>query len=278
MENRHVKQIIGFLLPCFFVIGAMFLQHRYDAITAEHFDIHAPAHLYVMPAPIVRHFAFGFQNVLADYYWVTALQALNKWDRHDAYFAEYFRIISILDPKFAYPYIFSALIIPSRVNPESLMWQSTIAEIGMKALPENWEIPFYTGMQYHIVGKSYERAVHYIEIAAAKKSSPEYVHTTLGIYLMHDATEYQKSRALFTTIYETSDNEETKRIVKERIALLDFIETLERAVSAYKVKYHVYPKTIEDLARGGFIQLPPELVSKFPITIDQLTGKVTLLR
>ena len=278
MRNRHIGGMIGFLLPCFFLIGATFLQLRYDAIKLERFNLRAPEHRYVMPAPIVRHFAFGFQNVLADYYWVTTIQALNKWDRKDTYFPEYFRIISALDPRFSYPYIFATLVVPNRINKESLTWLSEISEIGMRALPENWEIPFYTGMEHYVVGKSSERAVHYLEIAASKSSAPEYVRTTYGIHLMRDATEYEKSRALFTTIYETSDNDETKKIVKERIALLDLIEMLEKASLAYNVKYHAYPASIQDLAKAGLIQLPPELIGKFSIGIDSNTGKVTLTR
>lgn len=278
MKNRHARQLLGFLLPCFFLMGAIFLQLRYDAIKLEHFNIRAPEHRYVMPAPIVQHFAFGFQNVLADYYWITAVQALNKWDRQDSYFPEYFRIIAALDPKFSYPYIFGALIIPSRANPDSLSWLSTVTEIGMTALPENWEIPFYTGMQYYIVEKSSEHAIRYLEIASKKTSAPEYVRTTYAIHLMRDATEYQKSRALFVTIYETSDNEETKRIVKERIALLDLVEMLDRAAVSYKLIHHVFPTSITDLAEAGLVQLPPELIDKFTIEIDKNTGKVTLIR
>lgn len=277
-KNIQWGKALNFIVPCVFLLGATFLQLRYDAIKLERFNLRAPEHRYVMPASVVRHFAFGFQNVLADYYWVTAIQALNKWDRKDTYFPEYFRIISALDPRFSYPYIFATLVVPNRINKESLTWLSEISEIGMRALPENWEIPFYTGMEHYVVGKSSERAVHYLEIAASKKSAPEYVRTTYGIHLMRDATEYEKSRALFTTIYETSDNDETKKIVKERMALLDLIEMLEKASLAYKTKYHAFPSSLADIEKAGFIKLPPDLVEKFTIEVDKTTGKVMLLR
>lgn len=274
----RVRFLLEVVVVCLLFAEAIVAQVRFDNIQQEHFDLRAPVHRFAMPAPIVGHLAFGFENVLADYYWIIALQDLNKWDRRDAYYPEYFRIISRLDAHFEYPYIFAILTIPSRQNPDVLNWLSIIAEKGMKAFPENWQIPFYVGVQYHIVGKSYERATHYIEIAAAKKSSPEMVHTTYGIYLMHDKSEYERSRALFSTIAETTDNQTTKQLAKERIALLDFIELLEQAAGKYKLKYHEYPASMSVLAEKHFVELPADLVKKFPIGIDQSTGKVMLER
>lgn len=274
--HTYIRTVIEVVLPLLLLGIIVSLQLRYDAIQAEHFNPRAPVHRFVMPAPIMRHLAFGFDNALADYYWINAVQDVNKWDRHDTFYPEYFRIISTIDPKFEYPYIFAALTVPSKETPESLTWLSVIAEEGMKALPESWQIPFYVGVQYHVVAKSYEQAVHYLAIAAGEKSAPEMVKNIYAIYLMHTATEYETSRALFTTIYETTNNEETKKLAKERIALLDFIEMLDQASQTYKTKYASYPASVDDLAKRGLIQIPLELVKKFPISIDQSTGKVTL--
>jgi tetratricopeptide (TPR) repeat protein len=272
------RLLLEVLVVCLLFGEAIIAQIRFDNVQQEYFDLHAPVHRFAMPAPVVRHLAFGFENVLADYYWITALQDLNKWDRRDAYYPEYFRIISNLDARFEYPYMFAILTVPSRRNPDTLSWLAEIAQKGMETFPENWQIPFYVGVQYHVVGKSYEQAAHYLEIAAAKKASPEVVHTTYGIYLMHDKSEHERSRALFSTIADTTDNETTKQLAKERIALLDVIQTLEQAVEKYKLKYKVYPASLSDLVEKHFVELPPDLVKKFPLRIDQSTGSVLLER
>ena len=272
--STRVKSLILWLITLLLLLAIVFLQLRYDAIVTEHLDMRAPVHRFVMPAPVMRHLAFGFENVLADYYWINAVQDINKWDRRDTFYPEYFRIISTLDPKFEYPYIFAALTMPSKGVSESLGWLSVIAERGMHALPESWQIPFYVGVQYHVVAKSYEQAVHYLAIAAKEESAPEMVRSIYGIYLMHTGSEYETSRALFATIYETSSNKETKRIAKERIALLDLIEMLEQAASAYKAKYASYPVSVDQLSAKGYIELPHGLAKKFPLSIDQTTVKV----
>ena len=258
-------------------LGAVVAQVRFDKIQEDHYDLHAPVHRFVMPAPVVNHLAFGFKNVLADYYWITAVQDFLKWDRHDAYYPEYFRTIFTLDPYFEYPYVFAILTVPSRQNPESFEWLALVAERALQIFPENWEIPFYVGMQYHVAGNLNDEAVKYLEIAAAKKTSPDIVRTTLGVYLMRDKTDYERSRALFATIHETSTNDATRTLAKERIALLDLIETLERVARVYKVKYGVFPSSVGDIEEKRLIQLPPEL-KKFYIKIDPSTGKVFLAR
>src|SRR3989344_5967396 len=270
--STRVKSLILWLITLLLLLAIVFLQLRYDAIVTEHLVMRAPVHRFVIPAPVMRHLAFGFENVLADYYWINAVQDINKWDRRDTFYPEYFRIISTLDPKFEYPYIFAALTMPSKGVSESLGWLSVIAERGMHALPESWQIPFYVGVQYHVVAKSYEQAVHYLAIAAKEESAPEMVRSIYGIYLMHTATEYETSRALFTAIYETSDNEETKRIATERIALLDLIEALEQAAVAFREPNGIYPSSADELFKEGLIHISPELVKKFPLFIDQSTG------
>lgn len=268
--------IIMILAPLLFLGASIAAQLRYDAVLMEHFNLREPVHRFIMPALVVRHFAFGFENTLADYYWVSAIQDLNKWDRRDTYYPEYFRIIATLDPKFEYPYIFAALTVPSKKNPESFTWLADISERGMAALPSSWQIPFYTGLEFHAIGKSYERAVYYLGIASAIGSSPEVARTAYGLFLLHTSTDYERSRALFTAIYETTDNQETKKIAQERIVLLDFIEAVDKASEAYKDRHSIYPGSLEMLVKDGLIQVPTELVKRFPIEIDRQTGKASL--
>ena len=273
----YVRRAKGPFIVAILIASFISLQIRYDRLQEEHFELRAPIHRFALPAPIVKHLSFGFRNVLADYYWVTAVQDFNKWDRYDAYYPEYFRIISSLDPHFEYPYIFAALTVPSKVNAStSLTWLSVIAQDGISAFPDNWEIPFYVGVEYHIVGKEYATATRYLALAAQKKGSPEMVRSTYAIYLMHDSSEYQKSRALFSAMFETSNNDETKSIAREHIELLDLIESLEQAGLAYKTKYGSYPSGLSDMSDKGFVSIPAQFAKKYRLSFDQATGKVIL--
>ncbi len=275
-KYQIVSTLLPFVLVPIFFIGSLFAQLRYDAISLKHFELLAPIHRFVLPAPIVKYFTFGFKNVLADYYWVTAIQDFNKWDKFDFYYPEYFRIINTLDPKFEYPYIFAALTVPTKQNPASLSWLAQIADKGIAKIPSSWEIPYYTGVEFHTVGKSYERAVHYLAIAATVKGSPEVARQAYALFLLHTATDYQKSRELFAAIYQTADNEETKSVAKERILVLDLIEAIDQASIKYKAIHQQFPTSVETLSRAGLVVIPEQISKRYPISIDAGTGKAIL--
>lgn len=279
MNSKRTRSLLLTLAPLVILLGVVVLQVRYDAIVLERFVLRAPVHKSVMPAPVVRHLAFGFDNMLADYYWVTAVQDYLKWDSRDAYYPEYFRLIALLDPRFEYPYLFAILTLPTKANPESLEWLSGVTEEGVRAFPLNYQIPFSAATQFHIVAKDNARALHFLAIAAAVPKAPELVHRTYGIYLMRDATDYKKSRALFETILATTDNDESKRIVQERITLLDFVEGLEQAIREYKARQGAYPTSIEALLKKTQRDVPESvtaLINKYSPQIDQSTGKILL--
>ena len=275
----RLRQIGTVLAPLALLLYIVFLQLRFDQMVTMRTDPQAPIHRTVMPASVVQHLTFGFDNVIADYYWVTAVQHYLKWDGSDVYYPEYFHIISTLDSQFEYPYLFAILTVPSKKNPESLMWMKSIAERGVNAFPENWQIPFSAATQFHVEGKLNEQAIHFLEIANAVPNSPEMVPRTYGIYLMRDASDYKKSRALFETILVATANDEVRRIIIERILLLDLVEALEQAIYKYQTLNGEYPHSIDELLKKQKLQLPDsytKLINKFAPQIDQTTGKIIL--
>lgn len=279
-KRKSLYQGIGLTILSFFLLfSSATLQMRYDAIVAEHFDLRAPIHRSVMPASVIRHFTFGFQSVVADYYWITAVQDYLKWDGRDYYYPEYFQIIATLDAKFAYPYFFGILTVPNKRNSESLEWLAQIAERGARALPNEWNIPFSAATQFHVIGKNNERAIQFLEIAAKVSTAPEIVHRSLAIYLMRDASDYSRSRALFQTILDTTDNEETAKIIAERIQLLDLVEGLEQGILRYRASFGVYPASVDGLtsrSQSPLSESTKNLIAKYAPRIDQVTGKIIL--
>ena len=109
----------------------------------------------LLPHQILPYIHFGFRNIITDYYWISSIQDFVAWNRKEGYFVGYFKNISTLDPKFEYPYLFSILTIPQKdrkdlKNVAVLDEVATIAEKGMTAIPESWQIPFYLGTQYYL--------------------------------------------------------------------------------------------------------------------------------
>ncbi len=267
---RTYRTAVAVLLCLSFLSLSVFAQHTYDA--SQHADPRAPVHKFVLPASVVQYTAFGFRSVLADTYWVMAIQDYLKWDSVDTYYPEYFSIISALDPKFEYPYLFGILTIPSEKVLRSKEWLEKLVDRGAMALPNDWNIPFSAAVEYHTVWKDVASATGLLRRAVAIPDSPEIVQRTYAIYLMRKGTDYEQSRALLTAIRDTSDNPETKRIIEEKLTLLDYLELLTRASQTYKERFGSYPVSVERLVGALHILPLPEDLKKYPVAIDLSTG------
>ncbi len=263
--------VLGFAFFC----AVLLSQQGYDAVVHGTDEDPRPIRKFVLPAMMVKVSAMGFDAVLADYYWIEVVQGALRWNGQDAYYPEYFHIISTLDPRFAYPYLFAILTVPSQKHPEAIRYLKEIVERGQRALPDDWKIPFYAAVQTHVIGKNNAQAVAYLEDAIRIPSAPDLVRRTHAIYVMRDASDYGRARALFATLAETSDNEETKMIAIERLAVIDLLEVLRVGVSAYHRVHGVYPSHVEDLLSGQESAELLRLIKKYKPQIGH-DGAVTL--
>jgi tetratricopeptide (TPR) repeat protein len=271
--SRRFAEIVGVIAPLFLLASVILAQSDYDQRFKSE-DIRAPIHRFAMPANVVRHLAFGFNDALADLYWITAIQAYVKWDGKDVFYPEYYRIISALDPRFEYPYDFAILTVPNKKNPDSLAWLKEIADRGAVAFPNDYQIPFYAGAQFHQIAHSYQEALEYVSRAAKIPSAPPAVKQVYATYLLKTASDYERSHAFFNAIYETATNDETRRIAKKQMDTLDLIEELEQAAVKYRSVYGIYPETLGALSDGGIVKVPKAVLEKLPLTIDPKSGHV----
>jgi hypothetical protein len=224
-------------------------------------------------------FSFGFKNVLADLYWVKAIQDFSVWDGTDPFYAQEYKNIATLDPKFPYPYLLGILTFTSKGKKEVLEQIEPITTIGMQALPNEWEIPFYLGTGFQLV-KAPEKALPYLKIASEKNDSPDLVKKAYKNYFTQTITGTKPNgeinNDLIKTIYDTTKSETTKKIIEEGVMSSTLTEVLQSLAKKYKNNYGTYPKSVEDLAEKNMIQFTPQLKEKFTIVINQYTGTVTI--
>jgi hypothetical protein len=228
----------------------------------------------LLPASILPYISLGFNNVLADYYWIYAIQDLTVWDHKDSRYIEYFRNISTLDPTFEYPYLFSIFTIPRKDTPALLQKLTPIADKGIAAIPTSWQIPFYLSTAYNITTKSYNDTEHYLSIAASKSSGPPGIYLVYSSFITKKLKGKEAAREMIKVIYDNTDNEIIKQLAAQGIVIDDATQMLEKAVIAYKAKYGSYPKTVDDMSRLNLIHLPDAFTNAFTIDINKYTGAV----
>ncbi len=268
-SEKIERTIIAFIAVCA-LLSAVFAEVMYDDRVA----IRSAGEIlpsYLWPVVVLEKASFGFRNLSADVLWIGAIQFYQDWDRKNPAFIQYFDSITTLDPKFEYPYLFASLILPE--GDPGMEQTRRIVEKGLIALPDNWQLPFYLGMQYHSVQHDFSNAMRYINRAADMPNAPAIVKETRAYYAVKSG-DYSTGRVLLETLYKTADNEHTKEIAKQKLELLVLLEALGRGVAVYKQRFGVFPSSVEQLFRKGIISRLPEEVKGLGLQVDQETGRI----
>jgi len=260
-------------LFCIAAITIIFSQANYNEIV-ESRRLRYPAQVFLPPVNLVESFSFGFRNLLADAFWIQSVQYLiiQGIYQKDSLMYQYLDIVTSLDPRFEYPYLFANLILPRFGSIDDAR---LLTERGISAIPSSWQIPFYLGVQYRVVSGDYEQALKYIKIAATKPNKPDFVDTLIAAYTLKSGDQVG-ARELFEVIYKTSTNEFVKQSAKGWIQQIDHINLLQSLVYGYLRLYGVYPQTIEDLVAKKLIGKIPEDIKHLRFVIDQQNGVLTV--
>lgn len=269
----------------FVIIIALFslisiFQKQYDDLGPPFTTRLTLAKRNLLQPTILPYINFGFSNILADAYWIRAIQDFVAWNGKEGFYIGYFRNIATLDPKFEYPYLFSILTVPQsahivkEVGPLNDI--AVVAETGIKAIPSSWQIPFYLGTQYYIFTKQKDPAVKYLALAAANKDAPDGTSLVYASIISKGTTTKEStdknSRELIKVIYNNTDNEIIKKLAGKGLEEAIITQALEKGILAYKAKFNRYPRDVDEILSAHFASLPDAFLENFIIEINQLNG------
>lgn len=264
------------LLPGIFIVlfisSIISLQIKYDRLSPTLSTKTKIVTRNLLPAQILPYTNFGFNAVLADYYWIKSIQDFIAWDGKDMYFLDYFKNISTLDPRFEYPYLFSILVIPQNKDIVMLDAVAKIAQTEIDTVSTSWKIPYYLGTNYYLFTKKYSPAREYLEIAANKEGAPAGVYLTYSSFVAKDIEGNKATQEMFKVIFNNTESETIKKLASLGFQESVLTQLLEKSIVAYKAKYGKYPQSIEELLALKFIALPPDLLDSFSISINQKNG------
>ena len=248
-------------------------QKKYDAIMHPLAGLEVRVEKHVLPSKILTYSMFGFNNVIADYYWLSIIQDFSGWNRRDSFLLDEYKNLRTADKAFAYPYLFGILTIPVKTDPSSMNLVLPLAEDGMRNLPYNWEIPFYVGTQYQLMKKPSE-ALAFIERAASLPLVPEIVTNVYNSFKRRGIEGDTATRSFVQAIYETTESKVTKKIIGDTILIQDATYVLNRLTQDYKSRFGKYPTSLNDLIEKNMIRVDDELRNKIIVTINSNNGFV----
>lgn len=283
------KILISSIIVLLLLTG--YLQSKHDEAGPPFTERLTLAKRVLLPETALPYLSFGFNNIIADFYWIRSIQDFVAWDGKEGFYLGYFKNITTLDPRFEYPYLFSIFALPqsSKVHKDisSLDAVAAIANRGIKAIPESWQIPFYLATQYHIFTRAYEPAESYLKIAASKKNAPDGVYLVYATFvgkniaktanLNNNSEEsYNISRELIKVIYNNTSNEMIKKLAGKGIQYEALTQMLQKGIIAYKERFGVYPKNVEAMVQENFIKIPEEFLEGFTISINPNKGSFSI--
>ena len=265
LTNKTLLANLLIFISLFLVVLA---QIRYDQKDKPFIIKFAAVNRTLIPAELLKYTSFGFNNVIADYYWINAIQDVVQWNEKDHFYVEYFKNIATLDPKFEYPYLLGIFVVPSEKSPKYIDEIADVADVGIATLPDNWKIPFYLSTAYKMHTKNLERTDHYLSIAASIKDAPEAVHLVYKAFSKNKLKTKSFARQMIKVIYDTTDNETIKKIAAKGLLINDLNSAIEKAIASFKLVYKVYPKTEEELENANYISLPQQIKDAFTVIIN----------
>jgi len=136
--------------------------------------------LYVTSGDTVGRLALSFDGVLADIYWIRAIQHYGRDRRSLTYTGRYellhplIDITTTLDPYFATAFQFGALFLsePLPTGPDRLDLGIAMLEKGLRAEPTRWQYAQYLGFLHYWHSGDRQEAGRQFERAAAMPGAP----------------------------------------------------------------------------------------------------------
>ncbi|MEM7408947.1 MAG: hypothetical protein AAF430_01770 [Myxococcota bacterium] len=170
--------------------------------------------------------ALGFEPVIADYYWIQAVQTVGGVESdpdRNAQVHELVELVTTLDPWVDHPYRFAALWLTGSVD--EVRQANAILEKGIAYHPTDWRNRFYLGYNHFFYLEDNQRAADVLESALHFPEAPAY----LGAFVtrLRAAADSLDTAAIFLQqlIRETEDEFERAEYLKA----FDEIETERRA-------------------------------------------------
>lgn len=203
----------------------------------------------------LKKITFGYDNFIADIYWLKAIQfsgANARSLQFDALY-EYLDLITDLDQKFQAPYIHAARFLPLANQTEKAI---VLLEKGEKNLPNDWEIPWNKAFLEYYYLDDYEGAIASYEQCLKLPGCLEGAEKTIA-NLRAKIGKYEIALQEWLRIYSDENTDPaTRNLAELKIEEAGKLLALNNALKFYEEKNNNnQPASLDDL-KTFYQQLP----------------------
>ena len=262
------------------VVGLQYMQGRLEAATPDT----AENLLYVRSPAAMTRMALSYDAVLADLYWIRAVQHYGGTklstdpDKKYDLLNPLLDITTSLDPRFNVAYFFGSTFLAEAPpgGPGRPDLSIALLEKGLRTQPDKWEFVQWIGFIHYWWRRDYAQAAHWFQRASELPGAPFWLDQIAATTLAQGG-DRQSSRILWQEVARTGVNEAFRNEALRRLQQLDAMDQMDRLremVDAYRQQRGATPAGWEDLGRAGYLPSIPVDPSGVPYRLE--SGDVML--
>jgi hypothetical protein len=242
--------------------------------------------LYLTSGEEVRRLSPGFENVLADIYWLRTVQyfggqrAFSKQAGFEL-LEPLINITTTLDPRFELAYRYGSVFLAEPPPAGAGRPRAAVAllERGARALPESWKIRQDLGFFHFVFLGEAQKAARVLLEAAELPGAPYWLRTVAADFL-RSGGDRETSRNVWLRLAEETEGQmrENAFFNLQRLNALDAQDLLQQSVEAYTVRFGRRPQALRDLAGAALLRGPLTDPAGVPFAYDPERGTVSLAR
>jgi len=220
--------------------------------------------LYVRSPEALRRMSLSYHSLLADVYWIRAVQAYGDTrlgrtaDRSYGLLYPLLDLTTSLDPHFDMAYQFGALFLAEAPpgGPGKPDLAVRLLEKGLRAQPQDWQLHQALGFVHYWSYQDYGTAAGWFKRAARLPGAPTWMEPLAAVTLAEGGNR-KASRLMWQQIQQTAADEWFRNEAARRLKQLDAmdqLETLTRVVATFTARQGRPPADWSELARAGYIR------------------------
>jgi hypothetical protein len=218
---------------------------------------------------MLRVLGAGQQSLVADYYWLQAIQATGRAGSSleatrylDLFY--YADLVTDLDPRFHKVYMFAGNTIPTNLGRET--WVNTvearkILEKGVKQFPEDSTLRLYLAYNLSYFFGMHAEAAEHLRIAATLPNVDKFV-PEIATRLLAYNRRFDAALALVESFRDSETDPELRQRFEDRVKEIQREQVLvqvDDAIATFKQREGRLPNPLSELVARGYLRaIPPD--------------------
>jgi hypothetical protein len=274
---RRLPYLVFVLVPLLPAVQQR-IDHRLGSFRAQH-DV-----LYLWSGDQIRRLTPGFENLMADVYWLRTVQYFGgqrvfSTDKKFDLLQPLVDITTALDPRLEIAYRYGATFLAEAWplgagNPEAA---AEVLKRGLARNPGNWRLRQDLALLYFFFMNDPGRASEVLLEGADIPGAPPFLRT-LAAQVLVKGGERRSAEMLWQQIHEQSEPGQLKENAALHLAQLrslDALDALSAASKQFALRVGRPPASLDELRRGA-PALPAADAAGTPFEYNADTGKASL--